>query len=201
MNKTKIVMILSLCCLLCGCNQTPNATVSNQQEKSKAATATVSNQQQNSNTTPAIVSNQNVKVEKADQYSLEKSFKSGVIVKKDTGNSENNSEIYNIKRLDEFVKSFKQGKEDEITIVEYYSADNKWVINKFKKLKLSNKVITLTEYDTASDKNVFKSSGDEKFDNIEEKQVQGITTYSISNINAINSGINLISFDKNQVKN
>lgn len=67
----------------------------------------------------------------------------------------NDMEIYNISRLDDFMKNMDKGKKDNIRIVDYAKDITRTWINKLYELKYDGKKIIYIEYDTYSNPNVF----------------------------------------------
>ena len=112
----------------------------------------------------------------------------------------NNMEIYNINKLDDFIKNTDKGKEDKIRIVEYgKNVTGTWV-NKIYDLKYDGKKIIDIEYDTYSNPNVFISRQPEIFNKIIKRDYHDGISYRICYSESENNDCGkLISFYKSSI--
>lgn len=67
----------------------------------------------------------------------------------------NDMEIYNIKRLDDFMKNIDKGKKDDIRIVKYGKNDSGTWVNKLYDLNYDGNKIIYVEYDVYSNPDKF----------------------------------------------
>jgi hypothetical protein len=113
----------------------------------------------------------------------------------------NNMEIYNINRLDDFIKSIDKGKKDKILIAEYgKNVTGTWV-NKLFDLKYDGKKIIYIEYDSYSNPNAFIPSQPQIFSKIIKRDYPNAIAYRIcySEEDKNNECGRLISFHKNSI--
>ena len=113
----------------------------------------------------------------------------------------NDMEIYNINKLDDFIKSTNIGKEDKIRIVEYENNVTGTWVNKIYELNYDGKKIIDIEYDTYSNPNVFIPSQPYIFNKIIKKDYPDGISYRIcGSKNDENDDCGkLISFYKNSI--
>lgn len=112
----------------------------------------------------------------------------------------NNMEIYNINRLDDFMKNTNKGKKDEIRIVEYVNDVTHTWVNKLYDLKYDGKKIIDVEYDTYSNPNKFIASQPEIFNKIIKRDYTDSISYRICySENEDNDCGKLISFSKTSI--
>ena len=115
--------------------------------------------------------------------------------------TQNDNEIYNINRLDDFMKNIDKGKKDEIRIVEYgKNVTGTWV-NKIYELKYDGKKIIDIEYDTYSNPNAFIPSQPEIFNKIIKRDYPDGISYRIcyDSESKNNDCAKLISFYKSSI--
>jgi hypothetical protein len=114
----------------------------------------------------------------------------------------NNNEIYNIDRLDDFMKNIDIGKKDKIRIAEYgKNVTGTWA-NKLFDLKYNGKKIIYIEYDTYSNPNEFLPGKPEIFNRIIKRDYPDGIAYRICNSGNENSNCGkLISFGKSSIVN
>jgi hypothetical protein len=112
----------------------------------------------------------------------------------------NNMEIYNINRIDDFIKNINKGKKDKIRIVEYgKNVTGTWV-NKLFDLKYDGKKIIDIEYDTYSNPNAFIPSQPEIFNKIIKRDYHDGISYRICYSESENNDCGkLISFYKSSI--
>ncbi|MBU3099757.1 MULTISPECIES: DUF4362 domain-containing protein [Clostridium] len=112
----------------------------------------------------------------------------------------NDMEIYNIKRIDDFIRNINKGRKDKIRIVEYgKNATGTWV-NKLYDLKYDGKKIIDIEYDTYSNPNAFIPSQPEMFNTIIKRDYPDGISYRICDSEGENDDCaKLISFSKSSI--
>ena len=112
----------------------------------------------------------------------------------------NDNEIYNVNRLDDFMKNIDKGKKDNIRIVEYgKNATGTWV-NKLYDLKYDGKKKIEIEYDSYSNPNAFIPSQPEIFNKIIKRDYPNGIAYRICYLeNENNDCGKLISFSKSSI--
>ncbi|MBU3158076.1 DUF4362 domain-containing protein [Clostridium estertheticum] len=91
----------------------------------------------------------------------------------------NNMEIYNINRLDNFMKNMDKGKKDNIRIVDYAKDITGTWINKLYELKYDGNKIIYFEYDTYSNPNAFIPSQSSIYNKIIKRDLLDTISYRI----------------------
>lgn len=108
-------------------------------------------------------SNNNTELLNNKSLSFEKAVNNGDIIEISGPNwvsnkTHNNTEIYNINKLDDFMNNIINEKKDKIRIVKYEYEDGRTWVNKLYDLEYNGKEIKLIGYDTYSNPNVFIAS-------------------------------------------
>ncbi|MBU3102975.1 DUF4362 domain-containing protein [Clostridium gasigenes] len=112
----------------------------------------------------------------------------------------NNAEIYNINKLDEFMKNVKNRKVDKVRIVKYaYEGERTWV-NKLYDLEYNGKKIKYIIYDTYSNPNVFIPSEPSYYDKVIIRDYPNDLWYGICSVsNKGDDCATLISLNKDSI--
>lgn len=148
------------------------------------------------NTYDDVLSNKSLNFEKAisNAYIVEIDFD---LVSSKT---HNNTEIYNINKLDEFMKNVKDKKVDKVRIVEYIHNDSRTWINKLYDLEYNGKKIKYIEYDTYSNPNAFIPSEPFYFDKLIIRDYPDVLWYGICSVSDKGDDCApLISFNKSSI--
>ena len=112
----------------------------------------------------------------------------------------NDMEIYNISRLDDFMKNVNKEKRDKIRIVKYVKDISGIWVNKLYDLKYERKKITYIEYDVYSDPNAFIPSQPLICNKIIKQDYSDGVSYRICSPEDINNNCaSLISFNKSSI--
>lgn len=134
----------------------------------------------------------------------EKAISNGYIV--DIGSdlvsskTHNNTEIYNINRLDEFIKNINNKKQDKVRMVKYIHNDGRTWINKLYDLEYNGEKIKYIEYDPYSNLNNFTPSEPFYFDKIIMKDNPNDLWYTICSVSNKGDGCApLIGFNKGSI--
>lgn len=116
----------------------------------------------------------------------------------DAKTGKSNDEVYNINKLDEFIKSYKAGKDSKVRIIKYARQDSKIWINQLYDLEYKENKLYVISYNTYGNGNK------------EKIQVYGIEKISSGNMiryailqnknTPNNMGATLISFPMDSVK-
>lgn len=112
----------------------------------------------------------------------------------------NNTEIYNINKLDEFTENVKNKKVDKVRIVKYAYNNGRIWINKLYDLEYNGEKIKYIQYDTYSNPNAFIPSEPFYFDKVIIKDYPNDLWYGICSVS--NTGdhcVSLISFNKSSI--
>lgn len=109
----------------------------------------------------------------------------------------NDTEIYNINKLDDFMENIKNGKKDAIRIVKYaYEGGSTWV-NKLYDLEYNGKKIKYIVYDTYLNPNEFMPSEPSYYDKIIRRDYPNDLWYGICSVsNKGDDCATLISLNK-----
>ena len=112
----------------------------------------------------------------------------------------NNTEIYNINKLDEFMKNVKNKKVDKVRIVKYaYEGERTW-INKLYDLEYNGKKIKYIEYDTYSNPNAFIPYEPSYYDKVIIREYPNDLWYGICSVsNKGDDCATLISLNKSSI--
>jgi hypothetical protein len=114
----------------------------------------------------------------------------------------NNTEIYNIGKLDNFIKNIKKGKKDKVRIVEYARNKTGTWVNKLFDLEYDGNKIADTEYDTYSNPNAFIPSQKVYSDFMEKRDYTDNLWYGLGTGHTNGkSCCPLISFPKSSIVN
>lgn len=116
--------------------------------------------------------------------SSEKAIKEGYVVEivyfdSMSDKTHNHSEIYNIGKLDNFMKNIKEGNKDKVRIVEYSRDKTGTWVNKLFDLEYDGNKIADTEYDTYSNLNAFIPSPKIYFDFMEKREYTDNLWYGV----------------------
>lgn len=137
--------------------------------------------------------------------SSEKAISNGDIVEISSSDwvsskTHNDTEIYNINKLDNFMENIKNGKKDKIRIVKYaYEGGRTWV-NKLYYLEYNGKKIKYIVYDTYSNPNAFIPSEPYYYDKIIRRDYPNDVWYGIcSDSNKGDDFATLISLNKSSI--
>ena len=114
----------------------------------------------------------------------------------------NNTEIYNISKLDNFMKNIKKGNKDNVRIVAYARNRTGTWVNKLFDLEYDGNKIVDTGYDTYSNPNAFIPSQKVYSDFMEKRDSTDDLWYGLcTGPTNIKSCYSLISFPKSSIVN
>ncbi|UZQ52251.1 cell wall-binding repeat-containing protein [Clostridium kluyveri] len=134
-------------------------------------------------------------------------IKDGNVVMISTINSQGNedkNEVYNTKKLDQFIKNFNNLKEDKVRIIKYAKQGNKVWINKLADIKYDGKNLTYVTYDTYSGSNIITEGS------ISVSFAKIVKTCSNNNVRYTllededtkeDMGVTVLSFSSDSIKN
>lgn len=111
----------------------------------------------------------------------------------------NDMEIYNIRRLDNFMENINNKKKDEIRIVEYGRNSTGTWVNKLYDLRYDGNKIVDIEYDTYSNPNEFIPSQPQIFKKIIKRDYSKGLSYRICDSDKDSDCGKLISFFKSSI--
>ncbi len=112
----------------------------------------------------------------------------------------NNSEVYNIKKLDDFMENIKSGNNDKVRIVKYSYENGQTWVNKLYDLYYEDKKIKLIVYDTYSNTNAFIPSEPYYTDKIIKRDYPNDLWYGNCPIsNKLDNCATLISLKKSSI--
>lgn len=219
MKKGKLVVMLTLglCLNLIACKKA-NTAINNINCKAKTTKknqCNESNGNTKNNTSKEKDSNKNlvdiistleeetIPLIEVETLTLTNAKKNNYIIRlnKTITSSQSIDEIYNIDKLDAFIKNHKNRKTDTITLIEYGQENEIIFINKLFLLKTDGKEITEIVYNVFSDEDNFKPSDKINYKDIFKKEKDGYVRYSLSTNSNIDEDIKLISFEKASIKN
>lgn len=139
--------------------------------------------------------------------SFEKAIRNGDVVKISyfgsvSSKTHNETEVYNINKLDEFMENTKRGKNDKIRIVKYaYDNRHTWV-NKLYDLEYNGEKIKETVYDVYSNPKVFIPSEPYYSDKIIKRDYPNDIWYGTClECDEGDNCASLISFEKSSIVN
>lgn len=219
MKKQKLIVMLTLglCLNLMVCkkvnttvnniNSESETTEKNQPNESNGSTKNNIDKENHSNKTLADVistlEEQTIPLIEIETLTLANAKKNNYIIRlnKTITSSQSIDEIYNINKLDTFIKNFNNGRTDSITLIEYGQENEIIFINKLFLLKTDGKEITEIVYNVFSDEDNFKPSDKINYKGIFKKEKDGYVRYSLSTNPKIDEDIKLISFEKASIKN
>lgn len=122
-----------------------------------------------------------------ESLSSEKAISNGDIVEISSfdlvsSKTHNDTEIYNINKLNEFMENIKNGKKDEIRIVKYASEGGRTWVNKLYDLKYNGKKIKYIVYDTYSNPSAFIPSEPYYYDKIIIREYPNDLWYGVCSV-------------------
>lgn len=219
MKKGKLVVMLTLglCLNLIACkkantainniNCKAKATEKNQCNESNGNTKNNTSKEDDSNKnlldTISTLEEETIPLIEIETLTLTNAKKNNYIIRlnKTITSSQSIDEIYNIDKLDTFIKNHKNRKTDTITLIEYGQENEIIFINKLFVLKTDGKEITEIVYNVFSDEDNFKPSDKINYKDIFKKEKDRYVRYSLSTNSNIDEDIKLISFEKTSIKN
>lgn len=219
MKKGKLVVMLTLglCLNLIACkkantainniNCEAKATEKNQCNESNGNTKNNTSKEDDSNKnlldTISTLEEETIPLIEIETLTLTNAKKNNYIIRlnKTITSSQSIDEIYNIDKLDTFIKNHKNRKTDTITLIEYGQENEIIFINKLFVLKTDGKEITEIVYNVFSDEDNFKPSDKINYKDIFKKEKDRYVRYSLSTNSNIDEDIKLISFEKTSIKN
>lgn len=124
-----------------------------------------------------------------ESLSSEKAISNGDIVEISSfdlvsSKTHNDTEIYNINKLNEFMENIKNGKKDEIRIVKYASEGGRTWVNKLYDLKYNGKKIKYIVYDTYSNPSAFIPSEPYYYDKIIIREYPNDLWYGVCSVSS-----------------
>lgn len=156
---------------------------------------------------PNLLNKCNINAEVLNNESLtpEKAISNGDIVEISSiswisSKTHNNTEVYNIKKLDNFMENIKNRKKDRIRIVKYSYENGKTWVNKLYELDYDGNKIKSIVYDTYSNPNAFIPNEPHYYDKIIKRDYPNDLWYGICQVtNEGDNCVTLISFIKSSI--
>jgi hypothetical protein len=156
---------------------------------------------------PNLFNKSNINAETLNNKSLttEKAISNGDIVEIPStswisSKTHGNLEVYNIKKLDEFMENIKNERNDRIRIVMYAHENGKTWVNKLYDLDYDGNKIKLIVYDTYSNPNAFIPNEPHYYDKIIKRDYPNDLWYGICQVtNEGDNCVTLISLKKSSI--
>ena len=120
----------------------------------------------------------------------------------DSKGSEDENEVYNTKKLDEFIKNFNNFKEGKVRIIKYVKQGNKVWINKLADIKYDGKNLIYVTYDAYSEANIITAGTSASFGKIVKTCSNNNIRYALLESEDIKEdmGVTILSFSSNNIK-